>query len=279
MKLGTWLKEAQQKTSRLSETGSLDIQVLISSVLRKPRSWVLAHPEYELSITEISHLGEKLTQLEKSIPLAYIIGTSHFYGLQFSTTSDVLIPRPETELLVEKALLWKKDRMVSDIVLDIGTGSGCIAISLAVNLPGTKVIAIDNSMATLNVAKRNAGTNHVQKQCFFVQSDLTSSLFGKFQLICANLPYIPTNKLTNLPVTRYEPRSALDGGMGGLDLIHRLLADSVRIVDDKVCLLLEIEAEQGLEVNDLANKYYPDADIKIDKDLAGNDRLLVIERY
>jgi release factor glutamine methyltransferase len=279
MNIGSWLKDAQQQVSRLSETASLDIQVLISSVLQKPRSWVLAHPEYELSITDTFQLDEKLSQLAKSIPLAYIIGTSHFYGLQFYTNSDVLIPRPETELIVEKAIQWIKNHMFSGLVLDIGTGSGCIAISLAVNLPGIKCVAMDISGRALQVAKRNAGINHVQDQCCFVQSDLTSSLFGTFKLICANLPYIPTYKLENLSVAINEPKAALDGGKDGLDLIHRLLADSVHIADRNVSLLLEIEAEQGNEVKKLAQKYYPDAEVAIKKDLAGNDRLLTIERY
>ncbi len=153
MKLGTWLKEAQQQTSRLSETGRLDLQVLISSVLRKPRSWVLAHPEYELSIMEISQLGEMFSELKKSIPLAYITGTSHFYGLQFYTNSNVLIPRPETEMLVENASVWVRDHNFTGNVLDVGTGSGCIAISLAVNLPDIKCIAIDKSIKGLTGCK------------------------------------------------------------------------------------------------------------------------------
>ena len=98
-------------------------------------------------------------------------------------------------------------------------------------------------------------------------------------MICANLPYIPTNKLKNLPVARYEPKAALDGGKDGLDLIHRLLADFIHIADSKVCLLLEIEADQGDAVRKLAQTYYPDAEVNIKRDLAGNDRLLVIERY
>jgi release factor glutamine methyltransferase len=279
MNLDTWLENAQQQTDRLSETASLDLQVLISTVIHKPRSWVLAHPEYELSMTDTFRLGEMLSQLRRSVPLAYITGISNFYGLQFSINSDVLIPRPETELLVEKALAWSQSQNISGIVLDIGTGSGCIAISLAVNLPNIKCIAVDRYMNTLEVAKRNAENNHVQNQVCYIQSDLTSSIFGKFKLICANLPYIPTYKLKYLSVARYEPTAALDGGKEGLDLIHRLLADSVRITDKEVCLLLEIESEQGVAVYDLAKTYYPDADIRIEKDLAGNDRLLVIERF
>jgi release factor glutamine methyltransferase len=182
-------------------------------------------------------------------------------------------------MLVEYASVWIRDHNFTGIVLDVGTGSGCIAISLAVNLPDIKCIAIDKSIKVLRVAKRNADNNHVEKQCSFVQSDLTSSLFGKFQLICANLPYIPTNKLKNLPVARYEPKAALDGGKDGLDLIHRLLADSIHIADRKVCLLLEIEADQGDAVRKLAQTIYPDAEVNIKTDLAGNDRLLVIERY
>jgi release factor glutamine methyltransferase len=182
-------------------------------------------------------------------------------------------------MLVEKAINWTKNHMSTGIVLDIGTGSGCIAISLAVNLPGIKCVAIDNSMTALKVAKRNASFNNVQNQCRFIISDLTSSLFGKFQLICVNLPYIPTIKLEKLSVAKNEPKAALDGGKDGLDLIQRLLADSVRIAASNVCLLLEIESEHGDIVRKLALNFYPDADIKIEKDLAGLDRLLVIERY
>ena len=278
MNIGTWLKETHQKVNDISETGSLDAQVLLSSILHKPRSWVLAHLEYELSETDISHLDEMLTQLERSIPLAYIIGTSNFYGLEFYITTDVLIPRPETELLVEKALLWSQNHKFSGVVLDIGTGSGCIAISIAAHQPGIKCIGIDNSMAALKVAKRNSVLNQVQNRCSFIHSDLTTSLGGKFQLICANLPYIPSHKLENLQVAKNEPIAALNGGNDGLDVIRRLLMDSVRISASEVCLLLEIEAGQGAAAKDLANKYYPSTEIKIEKDLAGNDRLLIIER-
>jgi release factor glutamine methyltransferase len=118
----------------------------------------------------------------------------------------------------------------------------------------------------------------VNNRCYYVQSDLVTAISGPIGLICANLPYIPSYKLANLPVAKNEPMTALDGGETGLDLIQKLLNDSVRIAADKVCLLLEIEAEQGKSAYSIAEKYYPDAKIEVAKDLSGLDRLLVIER-
>ena len=133
-------------------------------------------------------------------------------------------------------------------------------------------------MSALRIADHNSKFHRVDGRCQLVQSDLVSPIFGKFGLICANLPYIPTHKLTHLQVAQVEPLSALDGGEFGLDLIQKLLADSVRIAADKVCLLLEIESEQGKPAFALAEKYYPNAKVKIVRDLSGLDRLLVIER-
>jgi release factor glutamine methyltransferase len=276
--VNTWLEKAHQRLKQVSDTADLDAQVLLASILHRDRSWVLAHPEFELAIIDIAQLDNTLLQLQNSTPLPYITGRAHFYGLEFHITPDVLIPRPETELLVDYAIHWCQKHQYHHLILDVGTGSGCIAISLAVHLPHTKIIAVDISMNALRVANYNAELHNVNEQCIFLQTDLITPISGKFGLICANLPYIPSSKLTSLTVARNEPKAALDGGESGLVLIRRLLQYSGLIADDRVCLLLEIEAEQGVAASELARKYYPDAIIDVKKDLSGLDRLLVIER-
>lgn len=276
--ISTWLVEAHQKLGQISDTADLDAQVLLASILHRDRSWVLAHPEFELTMADTAQLEDTLQKLQNSTPIPYIIGRAHFYGLEFHVTPDVLIPRPETELLVDYAIQWCQKNRFNPLVLDVGTGSGCIAISLAVHLPQTKVIAVDISMNALRIANHNSALNKVNDRCSFFQSDLVTAISGKLGLICANLPYIPSSKLANLPVAKNEPMTALDGGENGLDLIQKLLKDSVHIAADKVCLLLEIEAEQGKSAYSIAEKYYPDAKIEVAKDLTGLDRLLVIER-
>lgn len=274
----TWLVEAHQKLQQVSETASLDSQVLLASILNKERSWVLAHPEYILSESDIIHLDDTLGLLQNSIPLPYITGTAYFYGLEFHVTPDVLIPRPETELLVDHAIQWCQKHQYDQLSLDIGTGSGCIAIAMAVHLPHLKTIALDKSMSALRVAKHNSIMHHVNTRCSLLQSDLISPIKGKFGLICANLPYIPSHKLSNLPVAQTEPLSALDGGKTGLDLIKILLHDIVRIAAEKYCLLLEIEAEQGEAAYSMAKNFFREAEVMVKQDLSGLDRLLVIER-
>lgn len=276
--VGTWLIEAHERLKQITETADLDAQVLLASTLNKDRSWVLAHPEHILADSDIIQLADTLGLLSGSVPLPYITGMAHFYGLEFHVTPDVLIPRPETELLVEYAIQWCQKHQYNHYALDVGTGSGCIAVSLAVHTPHLKVIAIDRSLSALRIANHNSKFHRVDGRCQLIQSDLISPIYGKFGLICANLPYIPTHRLNHLQVAKVEPLSALDGGEFGLDLIQKLLAGSVRIAADKVCLLFEIESEQGKPALSLAEKYYPDAEFKVLRDLSGLDRLLVIER-
>ena len=274
----SWLKEADTRLSPVSETPSLDVQVLMAAQLNQTRSWVLAHPEQKLTDGDVSSLEAMLLQMESSTPLPYITGKGYFYGMEFLVTPDVLIPRPETELLVEQALAWCQTHSTPQLILDVGTGSGCIAIALAAHLPGTCVLAIDKSPAALRIARNNASFHQVTDRVKFILSDLTSALSGEFSLICANLPYIPSGTLSKLPVARTEPKLALDGGEDGLDQIRRLVKDALHITPPDACLLLEIEASQGVAVRTLAKNIFPDAAVSVLKDLADHDRLLKIER-
>jgi release factor glutamine methyltransferase len=276
--LAEWLGHARQVVSPLSEHPSLEAQVLLAHVLNKPRSWVLSYPEYRITPIQEADLSTLLDRLSNGVPLPYLTGQQEFYGLPFLVNPDVLIPRPETELLVEHAAAWLIAHPGRRQCVDVGTGSGCIAISLAYHHPAIRMVAVDRSHQALFVAKENARRNGVDGQIDLIQADLLDGLSGSFDLICANLPYIPSETLSGLPVSRYEPRLALDGGADGLEFIRRLLTASVQKAAPAGMQLYEIEYRQGSEVEKLAREAFPDAQVRVIKDLAGMDRLLEIQQ-
>lgn len=275
----------EELTSRLrtrSETPELDAQLLLARTLNRPRSWLAAHPEARLDPEPAAALEAFARRLEGGEPLPYILGEWEFYGLPFEVTPDVLIPRPETELLVERAIARLRRSNVSGQtfhVADVGTGSGCIAISLAVNVPEIQVTATDISAAALIVARRNAEKHRVADRLTFLQADLlpASSSPSSFFLIAANLPYIPTSTLRHLPIFNREPTLALDGGADGLTLIRRLLAKAPALLAPGGALLLEIEASQGAAALSLARDTFENAEIHLHRDLSGHDRLLEVQ--
>ena len=187
----------------------------------------------------------------------------------------MLIPRPETELLVDLAIGFSKNKETLSLI-DVGTGSGVIAISLAVALPNANIYAADISMPALKVAKENAESHH-QDQIKFIQSNLLAPFRGKFDLICANLPYVPSQALKTLQVSKWEPRMALDGGSSGLDLIEALLLQTTGILAGGGMILLEIEANLGKESLEMVHKIMPGARHQLHQDLAGKDRILQIQ--
>ena len=275
------------RLTSLSDTSDLDASVLIAHVIKKPRTWVMAHPELTLTTEQQIQLNESLTRLEKGEPFPYILGHWEFFGLDFVVTPDVLIPRPETELLVEKAIVWLQASPVRSPstplrVADVGTGSGAIAVSLAVNIPDINILATDISSKALQVAKRNAEKLGVENKIEFIECDLLpnkSSFVNHhltFDLICANLPYIPTQTLSRLPIFGREPTVALDGGADGLDLFRRLLNIAPDWLALHALILLEIEATLGVQVLNLAHELFAQAEIHLHQDLTGRDRLLEI---
>jgi len=272
----TCLKALGKRLANSSETASLDAQVLIAHMTGHSRSWVLAHTDEILDATTLADLERAVTCLVNGEPLPYLLGHWEFYRLDFIVTPDVLIPRPETELLVEKALQYLRGDSRPKRVLDVGTGSGCIAISLAANMPGPVIYASDLSQSALLAARQNAYRIGVGESIHFFQGDVLSSIVGSFDLICANLPYIPTAKLAALPVALHEPNLALDGGANGLTVIQRLITDAPRLLAPKGLLLLEIESNQGSEVLELAKESFPRALLKLERDLIGLDRLVSI---
>jgi release factor glutamine methyltransferase len=271
------LENIQRRISGTTDTPSLDAQVLLAHVTGRERGWVLAHPEYTLDTEETLRLADRLAQLTAGVPLPYVLGSWEFYGRSFKISPQVLIPRPETELLVETALDWLRAHPGRRKAAEAGTGSGCIAVSLAADMPDLQLVATELSPAAAAIARENAVRHQVHGRVRVLVNDLLEDLPGPFDLIAANLPYIPSNTLRQLPVYRREPDLALDGGEDGLVVIARLVAQAAQKLAPGGLVLLEIEAGQGAQSRSLAAEYFPDAGITVRCDLAGLDRLLVIQ--
>jgi release factor glutamine methyltransferase len=254
----------------------IDAPLLLMHVLGIDRAALLTHPERALTPEQSTRYQELVERRAAGMPVPYLTGRRAFYDLEFAVTPDVLIPRPETEHLIESALQWAEGRAGLRLV-DVGTGSGAIAVTLAVHLPEARVWAVDGSAAALAVAHQNAIRHGAADRITFVLGDLLEPLIAAHQpvdLIAANLPYIASDDLKMLPVAQHEPRLALDGGADGLDLIRRLLAQAPRVLAQDGLLLMEIAAGQGARVCALAGTTFPGARVTVIHDYAGFDRLV-----
>jgi release factor glutamine methyltransferase len=276
------LGTAAVRLSASSDTPGLDAQVLLAHVLGRRRTWLLAHSQAAPDVMQAEGFEALVRRVEAGEPLAYVVGHREFYGLDFEVTADVLIPRPETELLVERGIAWLTAGSGRRTIADIGTGCGCIAISLAVSVPTIRVLGTDVSLPALRVAARNARRHGVADRVDFLDCDLLppraeeDSARSRFDMLCANLPYVPSATLRELRVSRQEPTLALDGGEDGLAIIHRLLQVADGWMLPAGLMLLEIEASQGPRVLSLAHASFPEAAVELHQDLAGRDRLLAI---
>jgi release factor glutamine methyltransferase len=267
----------QIELANSSTTPVLDAQVLLAFSLHKDRTWVISHSEESLETDQEQSLTNLLVRVKEGISIPYLIGKWYFYGLDFFINQSVLIPRPETELLVEKAITWLNIKQDKALGIDIGTGSGCIAISLATQIQNLSMIASDVSPAALQVARKNAFYHKVQSRIRFIQADLMPPIATRYDLICANLPYIPTSTLKHLQVFKREPGLSLNGGADGLQYIRPLLQIAPIYLHTHGLILLEIEANQGNVVHQLARKYFPQAVIETLHDFAGHPRLVSIQ--
>ena len=261
-----------------SDTPDLDAQLLLSEVLDRTRTWILTHPDLELESKQSQTFIRDLARCEAGEALPYVLGWWEFYGRRFQLNPEVLIPRPETELLIEEALTFLKNHPDRRMVADIGTGCGCIAVTLAAEIPDLNIVAADIERGALRIARNNAQDHHVRPRVWFIQADLLSPLRVCFDLICANLPYIPSEELADLVVARREPRSALDGGVDGLRVVERLMTQIPNLLTLRGRALLEIGADQAEAAQILARKAIPSSTIEVLQDLAGRDRLLVIDK-
>jgi len=214
-----WFNHARAKLGTAGiESARLDCLLLLEDATSQDRSWLLAHPEFELSQDQLGHLNTQITQRQSHIPLAYIRGQVEFYGRRFIVDEHVLVPRPESEAMVN---ILKEIK--ADTIIDVGTGSGALAVTAALELPSSEVIGLDIDPACLEIADKNARL--LQATCSFIKSDLLDSRPAfddsrKF-VILANLPYVPDDYPINQAAS-HEPKLALFAGPDGLDLYRRL---------------------------------------------------------
>ncbi len=239
-----WLEygESQLLLGPHPEKARRDAETLLLNTLAQNRAWLLAHLDDSLSAREADCYMGLLEQRASGQPVQYIQGVCEFYGFPFHVTRDVLIPRPETELLVEKAILLARATNQPRI-LDVGTGSGAIAIALAKHLIDARIVATDVSRAALDIAELNAGENKVQDRIRFFCGDLLAPVAGeRFEIIISNPPYVPEVDRDSLAVEvrEYEPAQALFAGEDGLAVYRRLIPDAFAALVPEGFLVLEI---------------------------------------
>lgn len=280
----TWSEALRSARTRLaataSETPDLDAEVLLRHVLGIDRTAFLLGRNSFLSAEQQVGYDVLLLQRAQGIPVAYLTGTREFMGLPFITRPGALIPRPETEILVEWALAWLHQRN-SSVVVDIGTGSGAIALSLAALLgpdwPG-ELTAVDISPEALAVAHENRTALRLEDRIALVAGNLLTWRTEPVDLVLANLPYLRPEQISSNPLLAAEPALALDGGADGLDLIRALLQDAPRLLTRSGAIGLEIDPSQAAAVTSLAQAAFPSAAVTVLPDLAGLARHVILEQ-
>jgi len=281
----------------------LDLELLVASAIKKPREFVLTHPEYKIPATLSPKLKALINRRMKHEPIAYILGQKEFYGLSFKIDKSTLIPRPETELMVEQAIIllrsMLRNKLRNTTVIDVGTGSGNIIISIARELDKSalasahhKLIAIDIYPDALKIARQNAKLHKFDKKIKFLKGSMLEPIlkFKNYKLktknliIVANLPYLSKTiySSTSHDIKRYEPRSALLSGNNGLSHYEKLLKQMQKILQVASCKLrvtgfFEISPEQKNGLQKMIKKYFPDAKTSFTKDLSDRWRLCRID--
>ena len=253
------------------EDASLESELLMRHILKLSRVQLYQNYHRGLSTEEEKLFWDLVERRLNHEPTAYILGYREFYGLSFRVDCRVLIPRPESELLVEKPLGLAQTCEINTIA-EIGTGCGAIAISLALNLPQARIYATDISTSALEIARANCRKHGVLNRVHLLQGDMLDPLTKPVDLIIANLPYVKCSDLTEL--TEFEPALALDGGTDGLEKIRQLCLQAGDKLNPGGHLLLEIGQGQGQDITFLLRRFFPTASIEITPDLSGIERLV-----
>jgi release factor glutamine methyltransferase len=274
---GAALRQAAQILAAASPTPDLDAAVLLGHILGLARAALLAQYDRRLTAAEWQEFSRLVSRRAELVPVAYLIGEREFFGLPFWVDERVLVPRPDTEILVERALSWIGGRAGELVVADVGTGSGCIAVALAVAAPRCRIYALDISAGALEVARQNVVRHHVGPRVSLLASDLLAGLPEPADLVVSNPPYTLLDEIDE-GVRRHEPHLALDGGPDGLDVYRRLIPAALAALRPRRpgAVLLEIGAWQGAEVVGLARTAAPRAAVELHQDLAGRDRVVEI---
>lgn len=257
------------------EECKIDSWYLLEHVIRRDRSWYFVHMEEDAAAEEVSRYEELIHKRSRHIPLQHLTGTAYFMGLEFKVDDNVLIPRQDTEVLVEEALRRIKPGAE---ILDMCTGSGCILLSILYNVENAVGTGADISLNALQIARENSRRLGIKAK--FIHSDLFAEVKGTFDVIVSNPPYIPADAIPGLmeEVREHEPRMALDGGRDGLDFYRKIVGSSLEYLRSGGWLLFEIGQEQGADVM----KMMQDAgmeEIEVVQDLAGLDRVVIGRKY
>jgi release factor glutamine methyltransferase len=284
MNAGQALKYTSSYLSSYSvEDIHIEARTLLCHLLQISAAKLYAYPEHTLERRQIDNLEQLLKRRTSGEPLAYILGKREFFNLDFYVNRNVLIPRPETELLVNEAIKYcnvshdSKSPVIQ--IADIGTGSGAIAVSLAVHLDNIKIYAVDISAEALNIARYNASCHEAAHKIEFIQGNLIENISEPLDLLCANLPYVNNLDLKSLPasIINYEPSAALDGGMDGLEIIRRLLSTCLPKLKRQSCILLEIGYDQSSAIADMIKQLFGNARLTFHVDMNGHLRVAQIQ--
>ena len=276
--ISTLIKSATSQLNSTSDTARLDAELLLCHTIKKERSYVFTWPDYVLNHTQAKIFNDLLKQRLKGLPIAYLIGYREFWTLKLNVTADTLIPRPETELLVETAL----NKMLINkpmSVLDLGTGTGAIALSIASEQPSSKVLAVDVSADALAVAQQNSIDNHIHNVKFLKSNWFDQISNQEFDLILSNPPYIEEDDPhINQGDVRYEPRLALTSGTDGFDDIRFIISHSKKRLKHKGWLMFE----HGYQQATLSQQLMVQAgyqEVESLKDFAGHERVTIGCKY
>jgi release factor glutamine methyltransferase len=257
------------------EEARLDAEVLARHALGWDRARLIADGREPMPRSAQERYASAVARRAAREPVAFITGSREFWGLEFEVSPDVLIPRPETELIVE-AVRARRDKGAADTIADVGTGSGCLAVSLARELPGASIVAIDLSEAALDVARRNAARHAVGDRIAFLRSDLLDSLGAPVDVIVSNPPYVPSAVQLSPEIVRFEPELALYAGPDGLSIIRRLIASARRSLAPSGLFVMEFGLGQDEDVRALA-EVAGWSSVSTVNDLQGIPRIAIME--
>ena len=270
IRLGT---KILQKNSNFN--AELDSELILSNILKTTREKLIIHPKKNINKISENKFNNDIKKRKLKKPIAYIIGYKEFWKQKYVTNPSVLIPRPETELIIEKVLkIFKKNENKN--VLDIGTGSGCIILSILSERKKFKGIGIDTSKHAINVAKINAKMQQFGNRIRFINTDIDNFFSCKYDLIVSNPPYIKKSKLSSLieDIRNFEPKLALDGGPDGFSTILKVIVKSSKLLKKKGMLFIEIDNTQVIKTKEMLKKYkFFTKDVC--KDLSGNNRCII----
>jgi len=281
---GDWLRKVTSIFQQAGiEKAADEAMVLLCHVLKLGKAEIFARPERALTGSELTMLDELTARRLRREPSAYIIGHREFYGLDLLVDHRVLIPRPETEVLVEAAIefgrswLARNERTIT--IADVGTGSGAIAVALAMHITSSLIYATDTSAAALEVAAANISKCKLGKRVITVQADLLQQINGRVDVIAANLPYISAQGMLQLPpeIAGWEPVAALQGGAGGTEVIGRLFQQVPEKISRDGAVLVEIGEGQEDDIIPIIGRCLPGCPITLIRDLAGINRVIKIE--